>query len=102
MDKRDQKLDRLLGEAFPEVGVSRDFTLQMWRRLIQPRPMWKLPVPVAAAAAVLGIVTGMWTWTGFGQGWPVLPRERIDLFGNAPVDSVAGNYLRFSDNGGLR
>ena len=38
MDERDKKLDRLLRESFPEIEVSGDFTLQLWRKLIGPRP----------------------------------------------------------------
>ncbi len=103
-DSSDDKLNRLLKGAYPLQEVSPDFTLRLWRRLIQPgRPVWALPVPALGLAAVAGIMTGIWTW---GFGFPqrqeidqVRRLERLDLFGNAPFDSIAGNYLRLTSGG---
>ncbi len=94
-------LDRLLHDAYPAVEVSPDFTLRLWRKLMA-RPaseFWKVPVPALAAALLVGIVGGVWTWrTGGGQD-PAVARvlarsERLDLFGNAPYDSLSGVVLR--------
>ncbi len=100
--KLDEKLDRLLKEAYPKAEVSPDFTFQLWKRLMNEpiQAPWILPVPALELAAVLGIVVGLWTWqaTGFSTqqlGWPSQIRQvtRLDLFGNAPFDSLAGSYL---------
>ena len=100
--KSDEKLDRLLKEAYPKAEVSTDFTFQLWKRLMNEpvQAPWVLPVPALGLAAALGIVVGLWTWQATGistqqQQWPSQIRQvtRLDLFGNAPLDSVAGSYL---------
>ncbi len=100
MDERsDGKLDRLLREAYPAVEVSPDFTLRLWRRLMKHpvRPPWMLPVPAYGVAVAVGLLLGVWGGRGLLQTspFPTLPvgGPRWDLFGNAPVDSLAGNYL---------
>lgn len=90
------KLDRLLREAFPTVEVSPDFTLRLWRRLMKAptRPPWMLPVPVAGLAVAVGVVIGIWTWTQVLQPTSALAQQiRWDLFGNAPLDTLAGSTL---------
>lgn len=92
-------LDKLLKGAYPAVEVSQDFKLRLWRKLMdQPvEALWKVPAPAVAAALLLGIVSGVWTWQGDAKN-PALTRvaraERLDLFGNAPHDSLAGTVLR--------
>ncbi len=95
----DEKLDWLLREAFPAVEVSPDFTLRLWRRLMNSpvRPPWMPPVPVLELAAVVGVLAGIWTSAallhpafGFSQA------TRLDLYGNAPVDTIAGSYLNLT------
>ena len=106
-DQSDDKLDRLLRGAFPTVEVSPDFTLRLWHRLMKTgRPTWMLPVPVLGLAAAVGVVTGVWTWNQVlpsGTDRTLLTNlrqvDRLDLFGNAPVDSVAGNVLRLMEEG---
>ncbi len=86
----DDKLDRLLRRAFPSVEVSPDFTLRLWRGLMKTaRPPWMLPAPVLGLAAAVGMLAGVWTWSQLLPG----NLDRLDLFGNAPFDSVAGTYL---------
>ncbi len=103
MDNR--KLDQMLKSAYPAVEVSPDFTLQLWRRLIAPeRPAWLIPAPAAGIAAAVGILLGLWTWPHLPPAGGVAPSalrqvERMDLFGNAPVDSVAGTYLQLTETG---
>ena len=88
------RLDQLLREAFPTVEVSSDFTLQLWRKLMkEPLPtFWRVPIAAVATAAVFGIAAGLWnsgnTRSAFAQV------ERLDLFGNAPHDTLAGTVLR--------
>lgn len=98
----EDKVDRLLKQAYPTQEVSPDFTLRLWRRLMkQPvRPPWMLPAPVYAMAAAIGIVAGIGTWVGFPQSQAdftlrttLARQDRWDLFGNAPFDSVAGSVL---------
>jgi len=96
----DEKLDRLLRQAYPPVEVSPDFTLRLWRKLMKGagRPPWMVPVPVAAIAAAVGLLAGLWSWPYLlpegSQSAAVLRQaDRLDLFGNAPLDSVAGTYL---------
>ena len=92
----DRKLDQMLKNAYPVVEVSPDFTLQLWRRLIAPeRPAWLIPAPVLEAAAALGILLALWSWPNM----PARRVERMDLFGNAPVDSMAGTYLHLTEAG---
>lgn len=94
-------LDRLLKGAYPAVEVSQDFKLQLWRKLMD-RPaaeLWKVPAPAVAAALALGIAGGFWNWQRSGLQDPAVARvvaqaERLDLFGNAPHDSLAGAVLR--------
>ena len=94
-------LDRLLRHAYPAVEVSQDFTLRLWRKLMnQPaEALWKVPVPGLALALLLGITGGLWTWQRSGGQDPAVARvlarsERWDLFGNAPYDSLAGAVLK--------
>jgi|GEM_PF-2331884 len=107
-DQSQDKLDRLLKEAFPFVEVSPDFTLRLWRRLMKgaTRPPWMLPVPVLGLAAAVGIVTGIWTWGVLGplktdpsMTSPLRQVARWDLFGNAPLDTIAGSYLKLMQEG---
>ena len=88
----EEKLDRLLRGAYPTVSVSPDFTLRLWKRLMgsATRPPWMIPVPAAAFALALGIFLGLWTSTGPGGSLS----GRLDLFGNAPYDSISGSYLK--------
>lgn len=102
-DPQDEKLNRLLREAFPAVGVSPDFTLRLWRRLMKTpaRPPWMMPVPVYVLAAAVGILGGVWTWGSLIQGSsPLSQSVRWDLFGNAPVDTISGSYLQLLKEGG--
>ena len=101
-DQPNDPLDKLLKSAYPAVEVSQDFKLRLWRKLMD-RPsaeLWKVPAPAVAAALLLGIVTGIWSFNGAGgAGDPAVARvvaraERLDLFGNAPHDSLAGTVLR--------
>lgn len=102
-DLSDDKLDRLLKEAYPAVEVSPDFTLRLWRKLMkQPLPTyWRVPVAMVTVAVLLGVGAGVWSWNGGGVRVTASPGvsavaslERLDLFGNAPFDSLAGAYLR--------
>jgi hypothetical protein len=94
-------LDRLLKGAYPAVEVSQDFKLRLWRELMA-RPvaeLWKVPAPAVAAALLVGIAGGLWSWQAGGSPDPAIARvvaraERLDLFGNAPHDSLAGVVLR--------
>ena len=94
-------LGRLLKGAYPAVEVSQDFKLRLWRKLMD-RPaadLWRVPAPAVAAALLLGIVSGVWSWNQNGVADPAVARvvaraERWDLFGNAPYDSLAGSVLR--------
>lgn len=94
-------LDRLLKGAYPAVEVSQDFKLRLWRKLMA-RPvaeLWKVPASAVAAALLVGIVGGIWSWQAGGSSDPAVARvlaraERLDLFGNAPHDSLAGAVLR--------
>lgn len=93
----DEKLDRLLKEAYPALQVSPDFTLRLWRRLMKSpaRPPWMLPVPVAGVAAVIGICAGLISWAQlFSTQAALASPVRFDLFGNAPFDSLAGSFLK--------
>ena len=104
VDRSNEKLDRLLREAFPIVAVSPDFTLRLWRRLMkQPsRPGWLVPLPMAGLAAAMGVFAGIFLWGhwNFGQDPTVVAvlrqQDRLDLFGNAPFDTLAGAYLTVS------
>ena len=101
----DEKLDRLLRDSYPPAEVSPDFTFRLWKRLMS-EPLhapWFLPVPVLGLAAAVGIVAGLWTWQMAGgpaqqvSGLAFLRQTtRLDFFGNAPFDSVAGGYLGLS------
>ncbi len=101
----DEKLDRLLQQAYPTVEVSPDFTLRLWRRLMQQPlfPIWRVPVPAAAVAMAAGIAAAVWGWGGWQAQarapWTVASLERMDLFGNAPYDSVAGSVLTVTQEG---
>lgn len=94
-------LDRLLKGAYPAVEVSQDFRIQLWRKLME-RPvdhLWRVPAPAVAAALLVGIAGGIWSWQGGAASDPAVARvvaraERLDLFGNAPHDSLAGTVLR--------
>ena len=100
-DRPKDPLERLLKGAYPAVEVSQDFKLRLWRKLMD-RPaaeLWKVPAPAVAAALLLGIVTGVWSWNRSGVVDPAVAQvvaraERWDLFGNAPYDSLAGSVLR--------
>ncbi|MCM8812168.1 MAG: hypothetical protein NC910_03845 [Candidatus Omnitrophica bacterium] len=102
MNLSDQKLDRLLKEAYPPVEVSPDFTFRLWRSLLsQSPPVWKrVGVPSVCAGILVGLLAGLWTWTAALSGDGAYPPAagvrmnlRLDLFGNAPYDSLAGAYL---------
>lgn len=102
MDKRSSRdpMDTLLRNAYPQVEVSSDFQLRLWRKLMG-RPaaeLWKVPAPALAAALLVGIAGGIWSWNRTGPVHPAAQRvaqaERLDLFGNAPHDSLAGTVLR--------
>ena len=99
MANQPNDLDKLLKGAYPAVEVSQDFRLRLWRKLIdQPaEALWKVPVPAVAAALLVGIVGGVWTWQG-GVGNPGLAQvaraDRWDLFAEAPRDSLAGAVLK--------
>ena len=103
----DEQLDRLLRQAFPAVEVSADLTLRLWRRLVeQPnRSPWLVPIPLAGLAAAMGIFAGIFLWGqwGFEQDPAVVSvlrqQERLDLFGNAPFDTLSGAYLALSREG---
>ena len=102
---KDERLDRLLKEAYPTVEVSDDFTLRLWRRLMNEpdRLPWIVPIPVYGLAAAVGILAGVWTWSQMIQpptpSSPFLQSDRLDLFGNAPLDTVAGSYLNLIRKG---
>lgn len=108
MDNRsDEKLNRLLKEAYPKVPVSADFKLNLWHRLMKSPASspWILPVPVYSLAAAVGLFFGIWTGLGairFASDprSPYLRQTaRLDLFGNAPVDTVAGSFLHLVKEG---
>ena len=111
MDKLpNHKLNQLLRDAFPAMEVSPDFTLQLWRRLMkEPLPtFWPVPAAAAVVAAVFGIAVGLWSWGRMYSaeaGFPSEARsavaqvERLDLFGNAPHDTLAGSILRRMEGG---
>ncbi len=99
----ERKLDRLLREAYPAVEVSPDFTLRLWRRLMKEPAVkpWLLPVPVVSLAAAAGFLIGILVWGQLGPFGrdPVVASAvnqvaRLDLFGNAPFDTLAGSYLK--------
>lgn len=90
-DLSNDELNRLLKQSYPAVEVSPDFTLRLWRKLMKGTPLWwKVPVPVLAAAAVVGLVMGLASASARAGA---VSLERLDLFGNAPHDSVAGSVL---------
>ncbi len=104
----DGELDRLLKKAYSPVEVSSDFTLKLWRRLIAQPVAPVIPVPAffAAAAVAAGVLIGLLNWSlllssgNLFPGASVLQRDvRLDLFGNAPHDSLAASYLRLAKNG---
>ena len=104
----DEQLNRALQEAFPSVEVSNDFTLRLWRRLMtQPVPTyWRVAAPALAAAAAFGILAGLRAQpqlTPAGPGFftrsALNQQERWDLFGNAPLDTLAGSYLSIRGRG---
>ena len=102
----DDKLDQLLREAFPVQEVSSDFTLELWHGLMKKSGRFStyLPAPLLAAAAVMGIVLGVWSWgqiiPGLGAAGSSLTQSaRLDLFGNAPLDTLAGSYLKVRGDG---
>ena len=102
MDKSsNDPLDKLLRGAYPAVEVSADFKLKLWRRLInQPvTALWRVPAQAVARALAIGVIGGVWSFNRVGPQDPVVARvmareERLDLFGNAPHDSLAGTVLR--------
>ena len=99
----DEKLNRLLKEAYPSAGVSPDFTLRLWRRLMQApaRPPWMLPVPVVGLAVAVGIFAGVANWIQiFAPKVSLNQSVRLDLFGNAPFDTLAGSYLKLRGENG--
>ena len=104
----DGKLKQLLREAYPAVELSPDFTLRLWRKLMkEPLPtFWRVPAGALAAALALGVGAGLWSWSegrvgaaGTPVASVVASAERLDLFGNAPFDSLAGAYLRRMQGG---
>lgn len=87
----DFELNRLLKQCYPAVEVSPDFTLRLWRKLMKGAPpWWKVPVPALAAAAALGIAAGLVSVSATAGAARL---ERLDLFGNAPRESLAGSVL---------
>ena len=94
----DRELDRLLKETYAPVEVSSDFTLQLWRRLIQQptADLWKAAVPVLALAALFGVGLGLRAPASLNPAAEAALREpvRWDLYGNAPQDTLAGSALR--------
>lgn len=96
----DRELDRLLREAYAPVEVSSDFTLRLWRRLIQrpPAELWKAAVPALVAAALFGIGLGLRAQGPAGAAGLREP-VRWDLYGNAPQDTLAGSALRIVGEG---
>ena len=101
MTESSDKLDRLLRQSYPAVEVSSDFTLRLWRKLMKQRgeQFWRIvPRPALVAAAVLGMVAAFYTISS--RSVQVLP-ERLDLFGNAPYDSVSGSVLSVLEGGTL-
>lgn len=96
----DKELDRLLKEAYTPVEVSSDFTLRLWRRLIQQpvADLWRKAAPALAVAAAFGIVMGLRTQGPLGLAAESALRQpvRWDLYGNAPHDSLAGSTLRIT------
>ena len=85
----DSQLNQWLRQAYPDLEVSPDFTVRLWRRLM------KTPAPVysrswVALAAVVGIVAGLGSSLAATQA---VTLERLDLFGNAPRETVAGTVL---------
>ena len=101
----DEKLNQLLRQAYPAAEVSPDFTLRLWRELMKaPRPPWMIPIPVAALAVLAGLLVGVWSQSagvpvGRNLTASVNRVDRLDLFGNAPLDSVAGSYLTLTKEG---
>lgn len=99
-NQSDEKLNHLLKEAYPTVPVSADFTLNLWHKLMKSpvRSQWILPVPIYSMAAAVGIFLGTWTALTFSS--PLLRQTaRLDLFGNAPVDTVSGSLLTLIKEG---
>lgn len=99
----DQELDRLLKEAYAPVEVSSDFTLQLWRRLIQ-RPaadLWRTAAPALVLAALFGIGLGLRTVGPIGPAEAAALSQplRWDLYGNAAHDTLAGGALRIVSKG---
>ncbi|MBI3323621.1 MAG: hypothetical protein HYZ95_04050 [Candidatus Omnitrophica bacterium] len=96
----DQELDRLLKEAYAPVEVSSDFTLQLWRRLIQQpaTDLWRKAAPALALAALVGIGLGLRTLGPIGPAEAATLRQpvRWDLYGSAPHDTLAGGALRIT------
>jgi hypothetical protein len=93
-DESDKALDRLLKEAYPEVEVSADFMFRLWRRILGPVPTPRKAIPVSMlmAAIVVGVVVGIGNVVWMGHH-PKVYLERLDLFGNAPYDTLAGSAL---------
>lgn len=90
-DLSDNELNRLLKQSYSAVEISPDFTLRLWRKLMKGTPpWWKVPVPALAFAAVFGIVAGLASASAAAERTSL---ERLDLFGNAPHDSLAGSVL---------
>ncbi len=96
----DQELDRLLKEAHAPVEVSSDFTLRLWRRLIQQpaENLWRTAAPALALAALFGIGLGLRAQSPIGPAAEAVLRQpvRWDLYGNAPRDTLAGSALRIA------
>lgn len=96
----DQELDRLLKEAYAPVEVSSDFTLRLWRRLIQQPAanLWKKAAPALVLAALFGIGIGLRTLGPIGPAEVAALRQpvRWDLYGNAPQDTLTGSALRIT------
>lgn len=87
----DNDLNRLLRQVYPAVEVSPDFTLRLWKKLMKGTPpWWRVPAPALAIAAAVGILAG---WVSVSATAQTVSLERLDLFGNAPHDSMAGSVL---------
>ena len=99
----DKELNKIVREAYPRLEVSSDLRLRLWNRLENhpKHSLWWIPLPVTGGAVLAGLLAGLMLWGQINpmqtlafQGRMFSQVERLDLFGNAPVGSLAGSYLR--------